>query len=82
MSKRRKAEEERETFVKETAEKKAAERAEVVKQARSLLLQKKPLCRRINSALLASEVLSHKTNVHVIPLGSPLINLNKQNSVP
>lgn len=73
MSKRQKAEEERKIFVKELAEKKAADRAEVVKQARKLLLQKKPLCRRINRALLASEVLSHETNDHVIPLGSPLI---------
>lgn len=73
MSKKQKAEEERKTFVKELAEKKAAERAEVVKQARKLLLQKTPLCRRINRALLASEVLSHDTNAHVIPSGSPLI---------
>lgn len=60
LSKRQKAEEERKMFVKEMAEKKAAERKEVVKQARKLLLQKKPLCRQINRALLTSEVLSHE----------------------
>ncbi|XP_011251967.2 golgin subfamily A member 6-like protein 2 [Camponotus floridanus] len=55
LSKRQKAEEERKMFVKEMAEKKAAERAKVVQQARKLLQQKKPLCRRINRALFASE---------------------------
>ncbi|KAM0726142.1 hypothetical protein ACS0PU_008223 [Formica fusca] len=57
LLKRQKAEEERKMFVKEMAEKKATERAEVVKQARKLLQQKKPLCRRINRALFASECL-------------------------
>lgn len=57
LSKRKKAEEERKIFVKEMAEKKATERAEVVQQARKLLQQKKPLCRRINRALFASECL-------------------------
>lgn len=54
-------------FVKEMAEKKATERAEVIKQARKLLLQKRPLCRRINRGLFASEVLSPETNIHIIP---------------
>nr|XP_012234906.1 PREDICTED: trichohyalin-like [Linepithema humile] len=57
LSKRQKAEEERKMFVKETAEKKAMERAEVVQQARKLLLQKKPMCRQINRSLFASECL-------------------------
>ncbi|RLU18835.1 hypothetical protein DMN91_009192 [Ooceraea biroi] len=57
LSKKKKAEEETETFVKDLAEKKAAERAEIVQQARKLILQKKPLCRRFNRALLASECL-------------------------
>ncbi|XP_020287434.1 golgin subfamily A member 6-like protein 6 [Pseudomyrmex gracilis] len=57
LSKKRKDEEEREVFVKEMAKKKATERAEVVQQARKLLLEKKPLCRRINRALLVSECL-------------------------
>ncbi|KMR05401.1 mitochondrial 2-oxoglutarate malate carrier protein [Lasius niger] len=57
LSKRKKAEEERKIFVKEMAEKKAAERTKVVQQARKLLQQKKPLCRRINRALFASECL-------------------------
>lgn len=63
-------------FVKEMTEKKVAERAEVVQQARRLLQQKRPLCRQINRALLVSEVLSHERSVHVIPKpGSPLIKL-------
>lgn len=53
-------------FVKEMTEKKVAERAEVVQQARKLLQQKRPLCRQINRALLVSEVLSHESNIHVI----------------
>ncbi|XP_072766641.1 uncharacterized protein [Anoplolepis gracilipes] len=57
LSRKQKAEEERKIFVKEMAEKKAAERAEVVHQARKLLRQKKPLCRRINRALFVSECL-------------------------
>lgn len=76
MSKGQKAEEERRMFVKEMTERKVAERAEVVQQARRLLQQKKPLCRQINRALLVSEVLSHERSVHVIPTpGSPLIKL-------
>lgn len=76
MSKRQKVEEERRMFVKEMTEKKVAERAEVVQQARRLLQQKRPLCRQINRALLVSEVLSHERSVHVISkLGSPLIKL-------
>lgn len=63
-------------FVKEMAEKKVAERAEVVQQARKLLQQKRPLCRQINRALLVSEVISHERSVHVIPKsGSQLIKL-------
>ncbi|XP_011873177.1 PREDICTED: calponin homology domain-containing protein DDB_G0272472-like [Vollenhovia emeryi] len=57
LSKKQKAEEERRTFVKEMTEKKLAERAEVVQQARKLLQQKRPLCRQINRALLVSECL-------------------------
>ncbi|XP_011698055.1 PREDICTED: calponin homology domain-containing protein DDB_G0272472-like [Wasmannia auropunctata] len=57
LSKRQKAEEERKVFVKEMTEKKLAERAEVVQQARRLLQQKRPLCRQINRALLVSECL-------------------------
>ncbi|XP_032688369.1 trichohyalin-like [Odontomachus brunneus] len=55
LSEKAKAEEERKIFVKVMTEKKATECAKVVKQARILLLQKKPLCRRINSAFLTSE---------------------------
>ncbi|KAK2582288.1 hypothetical protein KPH14_004631 [Odynerus spinipes] len=57
LSKSRKAEEERIQFVKEMTVKNAAERAEIVRQARKLLLYKQPQCRRINRALLASECL-------------------------
>ncbi|XP_018046470.1 PREDICTED: coiled-coil domain-containing protein 173-like [Atta colombica] len=57
LSKKQKEEEKRKVFVKEMAEKKVAERAEVVQQARRLLQQKKPLCRQINRALLVSECL-------------------------
>lgn len=57
-------------FVKEMAEKKAAERAKVVQQARKLLQQRKPLCRRINRALFASEVLFHETDIHRIFLST------------
>lgn len=67
MSKRQKAEDEREMFVKELAEKKTVERAEVVQQARKLILQKKPLCRRFNRALLASEVVRRRKNDYVVP---------------
>ncbi|KYN04270.1 PREDICTED: trichohyalin-like [Cyphomyrmex costatus] len=57
LSKKQKTEEERKAFVKEMAEKKVVERAEVVQQARRLLQQKRPLCRQINRALLVSECL-------------------------
>ncbi|KAL0107627.1 hypothetical protein PUN28_014729 [Cardiocondyla obscurior] len=57
LSKKQRAEEERRTFVKEMTEKRAAERTEVVQQARRLLQQKRPLCRQINRALLVSESL-------------------------
>ncbi|KYN42135.1 hypothetical protein ALC56_03273 [Trachymyrmex septentrionalis] len=57
LLKRQKAGEERKVFVKEMTEKKVAERAEVVQQARRLLQQKRPLCRQINRALLVSECL-------------------------
>ncbi|XP_047358174.1 trichohyalin-like [Vespa velutina] len=57
LSKSRKAEEERIQFVKDMSIKNEAERAEVVRQARLLLLYKQPQCRRINGALLASECL-------------------------
>lgn len=61
-------------FVKKMTEKKVAERAEVVQQARRLLQQKRPLCRQINRALLVSEVLSHERSVHVISKpGLPLL---------
>lgn len=63
-------------FVKKMTEKKVAERAEVVQQARRLLQQKRPLCRQINRALLVSEVLSHERSVHVTTKsGSPLLQL-------
>jgi hypothetical protein len=52
--------------MKETMEKKATERAEVVQQARKLLLQKKPMCRRINRSFFVSEVFSHGISVYVI----------------
>lgn len=83
LSKKRRDEEEREAFVKEMAEKKAAERAEVVQQARKLLLQKKPLCRRINRALLVSEVFSFERIARVIPRSadSSLIKLKTQSFV-
>lgn len=59
--------------MKKTTEKKEAERAEVVQQARRLLQQKKPLCRQINRALLVSEVLSHERSVHVTPKSGSLL---------
>ncbi|XP_033323940.2 uncharacterized protein LOC117219133 isoform X2 [Megalopta genalis] len=55
LAKKKQEEEERERFVKESAEKKAAERAEIIKQAKRLILYRKPMCRRINRALLVSE---------------------------
>ncbi|XP_043673829.1 trichohyalin-like [Vespula pensylvanica] len=57
LSKSRKAEAERIQFVKDMSIKNEAKRAEVVRQARMLLLYKQPQCRRINGALLASECL-------------------------
>ncbi|CAK9817010.1 hypothetical protein ANTQUA_LOCUS9201 [Anthophora quadrimaculata] len=55
LAKEKRAEEERERFVKEAAEKKAAEREEVIKQAKRLILYRKPMCRRINQGLFVSE---------------------------
>ncbi|XP_076235036.1 uncharacterized protein LOC143179607 [Calliopsis andreniformis] len=55
LAKEKQAEEERERFVKEATERKAAERAEIVKQAKRLILYRKPFCRKINQALLVSE---------------------------
>lgn len=57
LAREKAAEEERERFVKEATERKAAEREEAVKQAKRLILYRKPMCRRINRALLLSEVL-------------------------
>ncbi|XP_017794606.1 PREDICTED: trichohyalin-like [Habropoda laboriosa] len=55
LAKEKQAEEERERFVKEAAERKAAEREEIIKQAKRLILYRKPMCRRINQGLLISE---------------------------
>ncbi|XP_076680158.1 uncharacterized protein LOC143375183 isoform X2 [Andrena cerasifolii] len=55
LAREKAAEEERERFVKEATERKAAERDEAVKQAKRLILYRKPMCRRINRALLLSE---------------------------
>ncbi|XP_076229784.1 uncharacterized protein LOC143175268 [Nomia melanderi] len=55
LAKKKREEEEKERFVKESAERKAAERAEIIKQAKRLILYRKPMCRRINRALLVSE---------------------------
>lgn len=48
---------ERIQFMKEMTAKNALERAEVVKQARELLLYRIPQCRLVNRALLTSEVV-------------------------
>lgn len=63
MARERKEKEERERFVKEAAEKKAAEREEIIKQAKRFILYKKPMCRQINQGLLISEVFTIITNV-------------------
>ncbi|CAK9802168.1 hypothetical protein ANTPLA_LOCUS3107 [Anthophora plagiata] len=55
LAKEKRAEEERERFVKEAAEKKAAEREEIIKEAKRLILYRKPMCRRINQGLFISE---------------------------
>ncbi|XP_076652576.1 uncharacterized protein LOC143358921 [Halictus rubicundus] len=55
LAKKKQEEEERERFVKESAEKKAAEKAEIIRQAKRLILYRKPMCRRINRALVVSE---------------------------
>ncbi|KAI4502889.1 hypothetical protein M0802_001933 [Mischocyttarus mexicanus] len=58
LAKKWEAEEERrQLFVKEMAAKNAIKHAEIVRQARTLLLYKQPQCRRINRAMLASECL-------------------------
>jgi hypothetical protein len=58
FSRKDREEKERQKFVKEMAEKNALERAEVVKQAKELLLSKRPHVRLINRALLVSEVIN------------------------
>ncbi|XP_023290094.1 trichohyalin [Orussus abietinus] len=55
LTKRKREEAERMQFAKKMAAKKAAERTEIVKEAKKLLLYRKPQCRAINQALLASE---------------------------
>ncbi|XP_076293481.1 uncharacterized protein LOC143215316 [Lasioglossum baleicum] len=55
LAKKKQEEEERERFVKESTEKKAAEAAEIIRQAKRLILYRKPTCRRINRALVVSE---------------------------
>ncbi|KAG7210934.1 hypothetical protein KM043_016308 [Ampulex compressa] len=60
LAKAQRAEEERTQFVKDMEEKKVAERAEVLKQARRLLLHRRPQCRRINRALLVSECFKER----------------------
>ncbi|KAK1129447.1 hypothetical protein K0M31_019174 [Melipona bicolor] len=55
LARKKKEEEERERFVKEAAERKAAEKEEIIKQAKRFILYRKPMCRRINQGLLISE---------------------------
>ncbi|XP_017752645.1 PREDICTED: vicilin-like seed storage protein At2g18540 [Eufriesea mexicana] len=55
LAREKQAVEEREKFVKETTEKKAAERGEIIKEAKRFILYRKPMCRRINQGLLVSE---------------------------
>ncbi|KAJ8669984.1 hypothetical protein QAD02_001243 [Eretmocerus hayati] len=57
LSRRKVEEAARLEFAKEMQAKKAVERAEIVKQAKELLLYKRPACRLINRSLLVSEVL-------------------------
>ncbi|XP_058809672.1 uncharacterized protein LOC131674877 [Phymastichus coffea] len=56
LSRRKLEEADRLEFMRQMAAKNAQERAEVVKQAREMLLYRKPQCRLINRALLTSEV--------------------------
>ncbi|CAD1469026.1 unnamed protein product, partial [Heterotrigona itama] len=55
LARKKKEEEEKERFVKEAAERKAAEKEEIIKQAKRFILYKKPMCRRINQGLFISE---------------------------
>ncbi|KAK0093902.1 hypothetical protein PV326_012371 [Microctonus aethiopoides] len=55
LSRRKKDDEARMKLMKEITERNALERAEIVKEARKLILYRKPQCRLINRALLASE---------------------------
>ncbi|XP_034936922.1 golgin subfamily A member 6-like protein 6 [Chelonus insularis] len=55
LLRRKKAEEEKIKLIKKLTEENAAERAVIVKEARKLLMYRKPQCRLINSALFASE---------------------------
>lgn len=57
MAKNKKEEADNIQFMEEMAAKKAAEHAEVIEEARKLLLYTKPQCRLINRALLTSEVI-------------------------
>ncbi|XP_033221007.1 coiled-coil domain-containing protein 173-like [Belonocnema kinseyi] len=57
IAKSKKEDEDRNQFMKEMAEKRAAENLEVIKEARKLIFRQKPQCRLINRALLTSECL-------------------------
>ncbi|XP_043473951.1 calponin homology domain-containing protein DDB_G0272472-like [Leptopilina heterotoma] len=57
LAKTKKEEADNIQFMEEMAAKKAAEHAEVIEEARKLLLYTKPQCRLINRALLTSECL-------------------------
>ncbi|XP_034180269.2 uncharacterized protein LOC117604389 isoform X1 [Osmia lignaria lignaria] len=57
LAKQKQADEERERFVKNAEEKKAAERAEIIKEAKRIIFYRKPMCRRINQGLVVSECL-------------------------
>ncbi|EFN77665.1 hypothetical protein EAI_15304 [Harpegnathos saltator] len=57
LSEKGKAKEEETVLIKEIDKKKAIEYARIMGQAKMLLLQQRPLCRRINNALLSSECL-------------------------
>lgn len=56
LSRRNNAEQTKIKLIKEMTEQNAKERAEIVKEARKLILWRKPQCRLINGALLKSEV--------------------------
>lgn len=60
LAKRKEEDDIRAKFAKEIAEQNEAARAQVVKEARRLLLYKKPQCRLLNGALLTSEVIFNK----------------------